>query len=160
PLIVVTGYEPDLITASLAGLPVQFSHNADYATGMASSLRTGIAAVPPDCSAAVILLGDMPQIKADLINQLIAALSQHPQAKALVPTFVNAQGQEERGNPVVLTRSLFTEIGRLSGDQGARKLLSGEGVLDVPVADPAIALDIDTPEALARLQSSLTQTGG
>ncbi len=160
PLIVVTGYEQDLITASLAGLPVQFIHNADYATGMASSLRIGIAAVPPDCSAAVILLGDMPQIKADLINQLIAALSQNPQAKALVPTFVNAQGQEERGNPVVLTRSLFAEIGRLSGDQGARKLLSGEGVLEVPVADPAIVLDIDTPEALARLQSSLTQKSG
>ena len=71
PLIVVTGYEQDLITASLAGLPAQFIHNADYATGMASSLRIGIAAVPPDCSAAVILLGDMPQIKADLINQLI-----------------------------------------------------------------------------------------
>lgn len=160
PLIVVTGHEREQVEVSLSGLPIRFVHNPDYATGMASSLRIGIAAVPQESAAAIVLLGDMPQIGAQLINRLINHFAEHETARALVPTFINAQGEQERGNPVLLARSIFADIAHLSGDQGARKLLSGEDVIDVPVGDAAISIDIDTPQALAEWQSSLTPKRG
>ncbi len=155
PLIVVTGYERENIEASLAGLPIHFVHNPDYATGMASSLRIGVVNVPQNCAGTIVLLGDMPQIHARLINQLIDHFATHEAARALVPVFINEQGQRERGNPVLLARSIFADIAHLSGDQGARKLLTGAGVVELPVDDHSIALDIDTPQALAQWQSSL-----
>ena len=59
----------------------------------------------------------------------------------------------QRGNPVLLARGLFAAVGGLSGDQGARRLLdeAGDAIIEVPLDDPAIALDIDTPEALKAL---------
>jgi molybdenum cofactor cytidylyltransferase len=55
---------------------------------------------------------------------------------------------------VLLARALFHEVEKLDGDQGARRLLdaAGEATVEVPLDDPAIALDVDTPEALAALE--------
>jgi molybdenum cofactor cytidylyltransferase len=67
---------------------------------------------------------------------------------AVVPTLLG-----QRGNPVLLSRALFPAVARLSGDQGARRLLdeAGDAIVEVPLDDPAIALDVDTPEALQAL---------
>ena len=56
-------------------------------------------------------------------------------------------------NPVLLARKLFPEVAKLDGDQGARRLLdaAGDAVEEIALDDPAIALDIDTPEALRAL---------
>ena len=56
-----------------------------------------------------------------------------------------------RGNPALLGRTLFDAAKQLAGDQGARKLLAGPGVLEVEIADPAIFADVDTPQALREL---------
>jgi molybdenum cofactor cytidylyltransferase len=54
---------------------------------------------------------------------------------------------------VLLSRELFAAVARLSGDEGARRLLeeAGDAVEEVPLDDPAIAIDVDTPEALKAL---------
>ncbi len=54
PVIVVTGHERDKVEAALKGLSVRFAHNPDYAEGLGTSLRTGIAAVPDDADGAVV----------------------------------------------------------------------------------------------------------
>ena len=59
PVIVVTGHEREKVEAALKGLPVRFVHNADYAEGLGTSLKAGIAAVPEENDAAVVCLGDM-----------------------------------------------------------------------------------------------------
>jgi molybdenum cofactor cytidylyltransferase len=149
PVLVVTGHESEAVRAALAGLDVRFVHNPDYAAGLSASLKSGLAAVPSISAGALILLGDMPNITAEIINRLIARFGENGEARAIVPTVLG-----HRGNPVLLTRALFDDIAYLTGDAGARKLLdqAGESVIEVAIEDPAIALDIDTPEALAAYQ--------
>src|ERR1700726_1586508 len=64
-VIVVTGHQADEVRKALHGLKVTFVHNPDFAEGLASSVKTGIAAVPDDADGAVICLGDMPLIDSD-----------------------------------------------------------------------------------------------
>ena len=146
PVIAVTGHAREVVAAALGGLAIGFAHNPLYADGMASSLRAGIAALPPEATGAVILLADMPRVSAAVIDALIAALAANPDALAAVPVF-----EGRRGNPVALARALFPAIKTLTGDQGARRLLAEGKVIEVAVADRAVTLDIDTPDALAAL---------
>ena len=73
PVMVVTGHERWRSKTRLAGLHVTFVHNPDYADGLSTSLRRGIAALPEECDGAMVLLGDMPGITAGLIERVIAA---------------------------------------------------------------------------------------
>ena len=146
-IVVVTGHVREDVAAALAGLDLRFVHNPDFADGMAGSLRCGLAALAPESVGAFILLGDMPQISAPLLDTLAQAFAQAPAGTiAAIPVHDGA-----RGNPVLLGRALFDAAMRLSGDQGARKLLARPGILEVESADPAIFVDIDTPQALRNL---------
>ncbi len=141
PVIAVTGHAAGDVCAALEGLPLRFVHNAAFASGMASSLQTGIAALEPGTKAALIMLADMPDIRADVPLAMARAFGSHPSAYALVPTY---QGQ--RGNPVLLNACAFGDVMQLAGDQGARRLLAGRtDVIEVPVADAAILRDVDVP---------------
>jgi molybdenum cofactor cytidylyltransferase len=62
PVLVVTGHQEADIRDTLAGLPVRFIHAENFATGMAESFRTGIAALSANIGAALIILGDMPLV--------------------------------------------------------------------------------------------------
>ncbi len=149
PVIVVTGHQDAHVRAVLAGLDVTFVHNADYAEGMAGSLRAGIAAVPADCGAALVLLGDMPEVGAATIDRLVHVYAAQPDLRAVVPL---AEGR--RGNPVLLARGLFGAVECLTGDTGARKILSDDdpGIAEISLDDAAVLTDVDTPEALAALR--------
>ena len=146
PMIVVTGHQADAVSRVASGFPVEIVHNPHFADGLSTSLRAGVAALPADVEAVVVMLGDMPDVSSVLIDRLVAAFAERPDAIAAVPSLDGAWG-----NPVVLARALFDDVARLAGDAGARKLLEGraERVVVVPVDDPAVALDLDTPEALA-----------
>lgn len=141
PVIVVTGHEADSITKALGGLDVLAVHNPRFACGQASSLQTGIAALPATCDGAMILLGDMPRIEAPAINMLLDAFA-GPGA-IVVPVH---EGQ--RGNPVIVGREHFPALLALSGDEGARSLLSGGRVKRVEMESDAVLQDFDTPEAM------------
>src|SRR5271166_779044 len=73
PIVVVVGHAGDEVAAALEGAPVEIAVNADFAAGIAASLAAGLRAIPPDASAAVVLLGDMPNVAAGLIDRLIDA---------------------------------------------------------------------------------------
>ena len=72
PVIVVTGHQRDKVEAALEGLDVRHVHNPDFAEGLSTSVKTGLAAVPEDVDGAIVCLGDMPQVTAPLIDKLIA----------------------------------------------------------------------------------------
>lgn len=146
-VFVVTGHEREKVEAALSGAKIIFVHNPDYAEGLSTSLKAGLNALPKDCDGAVILLGDMPLVTADIINALINA-APHDTSKCAVVPVVNG----EWGNPVLLLREAFADVSGLTGDAGARKYLMGhrDQVLEVPVSDTSILVDLDTPEALAR----------
>ena len=153
PVIVVTGHEREAVALALAGLPVHFAHNDAFATGMASSLKAGIAAAPPAAGGALILLGDMPYVTARLLDRLGAAFAEAPGSLAAAPVF-----EGRRGNPVLLARALFAAIDELRGDEGARKLLARAppgAVVEVAVDDGAATFDIDTPAAMENARRAL-----
>jgi molybdenum cofactor cytidylyltransferase len=147
PLIIVTGHEREKLSATLSEISATFVDNPLYAEGLSTSLKAGLAAIPQDCDGAVILLGDMPLVTPDIINALIAAAPRVSSKIAAVPVY-----NGEWGNPVLLMRAAFADVSLLAGDAGARKYLSSHRarVVEVPVEDQAILLDLDTPEALAR----------
>jgi len=148
PVIVITGNEPAGIRAALAGLDVTFAHNAAYADGMAGSLRVGLAAAG-DADAALICLGDMPRVQSHHFDTVIAAATDD--ATIVVPSFAR-----KRGNPVLWPRRYFGEMSALTGDVGARALIErhADHVHFVPIDDPAILVDIDTPAALAEVRNT------
>lgn len=141
PVIVVTGHEAHAVGEALAGLEVVFAHNAQFAAGQSGSLKTGIAAVPPECAGAMILLGDMPEVTAEIINQLLDEFGD--ETCIVVP-----QHGGRRGNPVILGRSSFAELENAAGDEGARRLLTGKNVRTIDVDNDAVLLDFDTPDSL------------
>ncbi len=143
--IVVTGHARDEIETALAGLPLVFAHNPDFASGMASSLRVGLAHAAHSAGA-LALLADMPGVTSAILDQLIEAFNRAPDRAAVAPVY-----QGRRGNPVLLGRRLFPRLDLLKGDEGARRLLgSTEGVLEIAVDEKSVLADIDTREDLER----------
>jgi molybdenum cofactor cytidylyltransferase len=144
-VIVVTGHQADQVESALAGLKVKFVRNGDFADGLASSVKAGIAAVPAAADGAVVCLGDMPLIDARLIDRLIGAFA--PDRGNLIAVPVS---DGRRGNPVLWSRRFFGELMTLDGDIGARHLIArhGEAVAEVAVEGHGAFLDIDTPQAL------------
>jgi molybdenum cofactor cytidylyltransferase len=148
-VIVVTGHQAEQVEKALDGLNVKFVRNPDFAAGLASSVKAGVAAVADNADGAVICLGDMPLISAHLIDRLIEAFA--PDRGNLIVAPVS---DGRRGNPVLWSRRFFNELMTLDGDIGARHLLAkhGEAVAEVPVEGFGAFLDIDTPQALEAAQ--------
>jgi molybdenum cofactor cytidylyltransferase len=149
PVVVVTGNDADAVRHALSDLDVQFVHNPDFATGMASSLKVGIGAVA-DARGAIVCLADMPRVSRAHLGLLLDAFEAADDDTAIVvPTF-----ERKRGNPVLWGRGRFAEIATLEGDVGARALIERhpEAVHVVAIDDPGILIDVDTPEALSRLR--------
>ena len=151
PLLVVIGHEREKVEAALAGTGAHFIVNPDFAEGLSSSVKRGLAAVPPDADGVVVCLGDMPLISAQILDRLIAAFNPVEGRAICVPT-----RRGKRGNPVVLGRQFFGALAALSGDVGARDLIAAhpDEVVEVEVESDAVLTDIDTPQALAKLAAT------
>jgi molybdenum cofactor cytidylyltransferase len=148
PVIVVTGHEAAAVRGALAGLDVRFVDNPDFAEGMSTSLRAGLAAAG-EVDAALICLGDMPRLLAAHFDAVIDAFRAGDPDEIIVPT-----ADRKRGNPVLWPRRYFAEIAALTGDVGARALIDrhADRIRLVAIDDSAILVDVDTPAALAELQ--------
>ncbi len=148
-VIVVTGHQAEQVEKAVQDLKVKFVRNPHFANGLASSVRSGISAVPENADGAVICLGDMPLIDAHLIDRLIEAFTPERGNLIAVPVSDN-----RRGNPVLWSRRFFNELMTLDGDIGARHLIArhSEAVAEVPVDGHGAFLDIDTPQALEAAQ--------
>jgi molybdenum cofactor cytidylyltransferase len=152
PVIVVTGHQRERVEAAVGGLDVATVHNPDFAGGLSTSLKAGIAAVPADADGAIVCLGDMPQVDAKLIDRLLAAFDPEKGAFVVVPTI-----DGKRGNPVVWSRRFFPELAVLDGDTGARHLIASypEAVAEVPLIGNAALVDVDTPDALKAVKADI-----
>jgi len=148
PVIVVTGHEAAAVRRAVGKTTVTFVQNDRFAHGLSTSLRTGIAAVPPESEGTVVLLGDMPRVTAPLIEKVVKAFDPADDRTICVAT---AEG--ERGHPVLWGRQFFPELEALDGDVGARAVMSRYPhlVCEVEAGDRAPLADIDTPEALEEI---------
>ncbi|MFC5387648.1 NTP transferase domain-containing protein [Aquamicrobium segne] len=144
--LLVTGHQRELVEAALQDLDLRLVHNPAFADGLSTSLKTAIAAVPDSADGALIVLGDMPNITSEDMDLLI-----HEFRTSGGTSIVRAVSNGKRGNPVILPRSLFETVAGLHGDIGARHLVetSELDIIDVEIGADA-AVDVDTPEALAK----------
>jgi molybdenum cofactor cytidylyltransferase len=130
--------------ASLDDEALRWVRNPHPGRGMSHSLRLGFAALPPETSAALILLGDQPTVELDHLAALVGARGERP----IVAT--RAAGQT--GPPILVERSHFRIVDAPQGDVGLRELLRDHPgwVLAIELAEhPA---DVDTRGDLERLQ--------
>jgi molybdenum cofactor cytidylyltransferase len=140
---VVRPVEAPGLRDALADLTVHWVPNADRDEGMASSLRCGIAALPPGTEAVVVSLGDQPLV-APAVAPLLVARWRAGGVHAVAPRY-----DDGRGHPVLFGAVLFARLLALGGDRGARAVLDGLGdeLALVPVPGPQ-PLDVDTPALL------------
>jgi molybdenum cofactor cytidylyltransferase len=146
PVIVVLGHQAGDVAARLGGRPIVTVENPDYAQGLSTSLKRGLAAVPEAADGAIICLADMPGIGRQLIDRLISGFNPLEGREIILPV-----RNGKRGNPVLWSRRFFPELQMIAGDTGARHLIGAypEYVTEIEAADDAVLIDLDTPEALA-----------
>lgn len=147
-VIVVTGHEADLVEKALQAYPVKFVHNSSYAEGLSTSLKAGLNAIEHHVAGALVALGDMPLISKTHTQTLIETFQTNNPQSICVPTY-----NGKRGNPVILSSQYFSEARAIEGDVGARVLLKRypNRIREVPLDDPGIILDVDTPDELKEL---------
>lgn len=118
--------------------------------GLASSLRAGISALPGTTDGALVVLADMPGVRADLIARVMAAFTAEGGEVIVHP----ADDAGRQGHPVLWPRRLFPELLALEGDAGGKSLLQKHQALSraVLVTGTSAFFDIDTQADLARLK--------
>jgi len=147
-IVVVLGHSAELVQQTIPLDGVKIAINDDYQSGMASSIRTGLANLSANADAALIVLADQPFLRAQTIDSLIEQYrSKRPEI--IVPTYNGF-----RGNPVLLDRSAFAEVASLSGDVGCRAIFGTHthGIMKVPVQDIGVLIDLDTTAEVERFR--------
>jgi molybdenum cofactor cytidylyltransferase len=141
-VIVVARNDAAAIRVVLEGLPVTVVINKQPDGDMFSSVRCGLRALPPECEAALVVLGDQPSITAGLINQLRDA-SVASRRGIVIPTY-----EGRRGHPLLYSLQYGAEVLTRYDDVGLRGLSEAHpaDVHEVAVADDGVVTDIDVPD--------------
>ena len=145
PVIVVLGHEAERVRLALDGVPCRPVYHASHASGQASSFRAGIAAVPEEAGAAVVILADMPYVTAEMIGAVVAL---HRETGA--PLVLSDYGGVT-APPTLYARSLFAEIA--GSDEPGRETVRRHRPRARIVPWPSDRLiDLDEPKDLERLR--------
>ena len=153
PVIVVTGAHAEQSRGELHGLDVREVVNNLWDTGLASSVRAGLAALlesDASASAAVLLLCDQPHVTADVVAGLVAA------HRATGRPVVASEYGGSFGVPALFGRPLFAELARLEGGSGAKQVINRHAPQAHFIPFPDGAVDLDTPEDYSHLLSAYT----
>lgn len=154
PVLVVTGHDAEAVEEALGGREIEVIRNPRHDEGMGTSVACGIRALAgwegPSVEGALVCLADMPRVSPATLRRLVAAFRNAEGPAVCVPVH-----GDKRGNPVLWGETFFRELVELGGDVGARALLAehADALVEVPVDDPGVLLDVDTREALGRLES-------
>ena len=122
-------------------------YNPWYKEGMSTSIKLGIRFFQ-DYDAVFIVLADMPLITRETINKILNAY--HEGCTAVIPTHNGV-----RGNPVLIHKSLFPDLMRLSGDVGAREILRHRADACTVECGPEVLVDIDTVNDLTKVLNTI-----
>ena len=130
-------------------------YNRDFGQGQSTSLASGIDALPGDTSGALILLGDQPMLPPGLIERLVEAFEANSDA-TVQPVYDGVPG-----NPVLLNRSLFADVQRVTGDVGARPVLAKNraAIRQIDVTGWPMPQDVDVRDDHEALLESWASLG-
>lgn len=146
---VVLGAESALMTEAIIDLPLARIINPDWSSGMASSLRAGILALPATADAVLVLLCDQPAITEKHLQALVTHWQQQPDS------IIAAAYAGIRGVPAIFPRARFPDLLSLSGDTGARALLNADALPVVGMDMAEARYDLDTDADIAVLEELL-----
>ncbi len=148
---VVIGANRDLIEDSILALsfPVELVFNPYFSNGeMTDSIKVGIASIPRDVSAVMIVLGDQPQMKLEVVKGVLD-IYQKSGAKIIVPSY-----QFRRGHPWLIERTLWSDLENLNPSFTMRDFLRKhqDEIHYLEVDTPTVLQDLDTPQDYQRLK--------
>jgi molybdenum cofactor cytidylyltransferase len=155
-IVIVTGGARRQIEALVSELakayPVRAVYNPAFAHGgMLSSIQAGLRSLGPDSKAALIGLGDQPQVQVETLRCIYSAYSRSS-LPLIIPSF-----QNRRGHPWLADRSLWPEILALPASATARQFLNAhKDVVEYVQAGESILQDLDTPEDYSNLRPNIS----
>jgi molybdenum cofactor cytidylyltransferase len=151
PLLVVLGHQCERASQELDGLGCQVVINPDYDQGITSSLKAGVAALPPGTAAAAVMLADMPLVSAEMIAGLVARY------RATGAPLVVSDYEGVHAPPMLYDRALFAELLAMTGGGCGRQVVKRHRAEAQVLSWPAAALaDLDVPEDYARMRDRAT----
>jgi molybdenum cofactor cytidylyltransferase len=148
PVVVVLGHEAGRAQAELEGLACRTVVNPDWQQGINHSLRTGLAALPAETTAAAVMLADMPFVTTEMLRTMVERW-QDGTAPLVISDYegVNAP-------PMLYGRALFPELLAMEGEGCGKQVVRRHREEAASVAWPAAALaDLDVPEDYERVQA-------
>jgi len=150
---VVVGHEVERVRRESSDRHVTIVSNPDYESGMLSSVRCGLAAVPAECRAVLVALGDQPSLTPRLIDLMVRSFEE-TEKRILVPSY-----NGRRGHPVLFSHDYRDEILTRYDDVGLRGLLHAhpDDVFELGVSTSAVLSDMDYPEDYRRELRSIDE---
>lgn len=143
----IVGHDQDAIIAAASGLSDRTVVNSDFVDGIGTSIAAGVRACCDAADAILIVLADQPLITSHYLRKVIATWSGSPNE------IVASAYSEILGPPVLFSRDTFDQLRNLTGDQGARQVLSNNDYSIKSIACPDAGFDIDVPGDLDTLQA-------
>jgi len=147
----VTGHQAERISGELSDRAVSIVNNPDYESGMLSSVRCGLRALPEQCKGVLVVLGDQPSITSKLIDRMLQSF-ETIEKRILVP-FYNGR----RGHPILFSGLYREEILTHYDDVGLRGLLHAhpDEVFELTVSNSSVLSDMDYPQDYQREIASM-----
>jgi len=133
-IVVVLGAYADEIRSRVNFGRARVVVNDRFAEGMSTSIHAGLRAIG-NADAAMIVLGDQPFVTTRTYDALLDA-----SGDVVAPEYKGF-----RGNPVIVSRSLFAEMMQIRGDVGCRAIFGSHAVTKIAVDDEGVVKDVDTP---------------
>lgn len=143
--LVVLGSDADQLRPHLWGLNVMIMENPLWRSGLSSSIQAALRTLPASADGVMLMLADQPLVTAGVLNRLIDAFALRTHA------IVASSYAGTTGVPAIFSRSVFPELMRLSGDEGAKSVIQRGAVEALTIPFPGGELDIDTGEDVLRL---------
>lgn len=153
PVIVVLGCDAEAGLNAIEGIEdprLRVVFNPRWQGGKTSSIEVGLREAPLMAPGVVSLLGDMPRVKAWLIDRVISEFELS--GRLTFPVWTGPDGPQ-KGYPTAFPRALFGEIRALTGDDTAMEAVRRHWAeaVKIPLEDGATQADVDTPEDLQLL---------
>jgi molybdenum cofactor cytidylyltransferase len=149
PVLVVLGAHREEIEARVDFAGSKIVVNAHWEEGMASSIRAGLEALlvdQPGTRGVLLMICDQPRVTPEHLGRMIDTFRQS-ETSVIASVYAG-----KRGIPAIFPRQGFSELLALSGDKGARGLLSEPGRKVIEIALDGGEVDIDRPEDLSQLR--------
>lgn len=156
PVVVVTGHDHEAVMARLHDLGVTVVNNTEHAKGTHTSVAAGIASVPDECAAAVVVLADMPFVTPAMLREVVTRYDRsRPPPSSPPPLVVSRYGGDVTAPPILYDRALFGELATMDSRCGravVRRHLDRAVLVDWPAE---AARDLDRPADYERAREEL-----